>query len=318
MHINHNKILKVFLLLLFMTANTAIVSFMILKLLNRTGQTEKAASSPMGITEVSESDVSGADVSGADVSEIAESLNLDNHLTPEADIQSKNTDSAIKTALIGGLLNSTLPADEYIVFSDGFYYAPLSENLRKYLTGNSYPKPGSTDDPVIHFSDLMYVHVLYIGFDGLPAEGELICNKVIAQELTEIFQELYQNSYPIEKIRLIDEYYGDDAASMDDNNTSCFNYRANSSTGSRSLSLHAYGLAVDINPLYNPYILTDNSGNSKILPESGAAYCDRSAEFEHKIDENDFCYKIFTAHGFTWGGNWTGAKDYQHFEKKTK
>lgn len=144
-------------------------------------------------------------------------------------------------------------------------------------------------------------------------EGELICNKGIAQDLIEIFYELYCNAYRIEQVHLIDEYGGDDIASMEDNNTSCFNYRP--VEGTATLSKHALGLAIDINPLYNPYVADNKDGGIRVSPETAKAYADRTAAFPYKIDEADICYRLFKEHGFTWGGNWKSLKDYQHFQK---
>jgi hypothetical protein len=185
-----------------------------------------------------------------------------------------------------------------------FYYSELTEELKQTL-GN--------DPAVIGDEELVYLHVLYCDFDGQTQEGELICNRGIAQDLVEIFEELYQADYPIEKICLIDAYDGDDEASMADDNSSCFNYRT--IAGTDKISNHAYGLAVDINPLYNPYI-TGSDGNTVVSPKEGSAYADRSLDFPYKIDHEDLCYRLFTEHGFTWGGDWNSSKDYQHFEKK--
>lgn len=194
-----------------------------------------------------------------------------------------------------------------------FYHMPLTDELKTYITGKSYP---DTDKPLqISYEELEYVHVLHYDFDGQVQEGELICNQAIAQDLTEIFKELYDNQYPIEKIRLIDAYDADDDASMEDNNTSCFNYRA--VAGKTTLSNHSYGLAIDINPFYNPYVRTKD-GETLVSPEDAVSYADRSADFPYKIDENDLCYQLFVKHGFTWGGNWNSVKDYQHFEKRIK
>lgn len=191
-----------------------------------------------------------------------------------------------------------------------FFYTELTEEIKNRITGISYP---DTDVSLqITYEDLAYVHVLHYDFDGQVQQGELICNRVIAQDLVEIFTELYENQYPIEKIRLIDVYGGDDEASMQDNNTSCFNYRTVS--GKTNLSNHSYGLAIDINPLYNPYVRTKN-GKLLVSPDNGVDYADRSAEFLYKIDREDLCYKLFMEHGFTWGGAWNSVKDYQHFEK---
>lgn len=211
-----------------------------------------------------------------------------------------------------------------------FYYEPLSEEIITRITGISYPVTkaqaktltipavnitDSEDSIAVSYDDLRYLSVLYYDFNGEIQTGELICNQAIAQDLLEIFYELYLNEYQIEKIKLIDEYNGDDTASMLDNNTSCFNYRV--VDGTSSLSKHAIGCAIDINPFYNPYVVfnKDGSGETYISPEGSEIYADRSREFSYKIDENDLCYKLFKEHGFTWGGDWNSCKDYQHFQK---
>ena len=195
-------------------------------------------------------------------------------------------------------------------FQDGFYYEPLSDSIKQRITGISYPEMGCT----VPYEDLSYVGLLYIDFNGEEQTGELICNKAIAQDMVEIFYELYRNDYRIERIRLVDEYGGDDTLSMLDNNTSCFNYRV--VDGTTTLSKHALGCAIDINPFYNPYIVynKNGSGETYISPKGSEIYADRSQDFPYKIDENDLCYKLFTEHGFTWGGNWNSTKDYQHFQ----
>lgn len=193
------------------------------------------------------------------------------------------------------------------LYADGFSYEPINDEVKQRIYGLSYK-----EDCTVPYEELRYVRVCYIDFDGLPQEGELICNKAIAQDLVEIFYELYQASYPIEKIRLIDEYNADDDLSCLDNNTSCFNYRVVG--GSTSLSKHALGLAIDINPFYNPYVTYPN-GVERISPPGSEPYADRSLDFPYKIDENDLCYQLFAAHGFTWGGHWKTLKDYQHFQK---
>ncbi|MCC8141309.1 MAG: M15 family metallopeptidase [Lachnospiraceae bacterium] len=222
------------------------------------------------------------------------------------------------TTLPGASLNGTQFAEgedaQRVTYAEDFYYEPISDELLQYITGTSYPEAADGESFAITRDDLRYVHVLYCDFDGKTAEGELICNAAIAQDLTEIFHELYENGYQIEQIHLVDEYGGDDEASMAANNTSCFNYRnvANSS----SLSKHALGRAVDINPLYNPYVTYNSDGGRNVQPEEGWDYVDRSADFAHKIDTNDLCYQVFTEHGFTWGGSWNSSKDYQHFQKE--
>lgn len=193
---------------------------------------------------------------------------------------------------------------------EAFYSMPLTEELKTYITGKSYP---DTTEPIqISYDMLAYVHILHYDFEGQVQEGELICNQAIAQDLVDIFRTLYEHQYAIEKVRLIDVYNADDELSMADNNTSCFNYRT--VPGKSKLSNHSYGYAIDINPLYNPYVYTRN-GTELISPENGAAYADRSADFPHKIDKEDLCYQLFVEHGFQWGGAWNSSKDYQHFEK---
>lgn len=223
----------------------------------------------------------------------------------------------------------TVPA-ERTVYREGFYYEPLNEEIKAKITGISYPVSSSEaaasavpvinilEDnvvPAVSYDDLRYLSVLYYDFNGEVQSGELICNKGIADDLMEIFYELYLNEYQIEKIRLVDEYQADDTASITDNNTSCFNYRV--VDGTTSLSKHALGCAIDINPFYNPYVVfnKDGSGETYISPPGSEIYVDRSKDFPYKIDETDLCYKLFKEHGFTWGGNWNSCKDYQHFQK---
>lgn len=160
--------------------------------------------------------------------------------------------------------------------------------------------------------NLRYIHVLHVGFDNQVHEGELVVNKDIADDVLEIFKELYESGYQIEKVRLVDEYDADDESSMSDNNSSAFNFRFISHT--TKISKHGMGMAVDINTLYNPYVKTVD-GELSIEPANGADYVDRSKDFSHKIDHDDLCYKLFTEHGFEWGGDWSHSKDYQHFEK---
>lgn len=199
-----------------------------------------------------------------------------------------------------------------IIYKEGFYYEPLTETVKKRITGISYPENGCR----VPYEDLNYVGLKYIDFDGREQNGELICNKAVAQDMAEIFYELYRNDYRLERVRLIDEYAGDDTASMADNNTSCFNYRV--VDGTTNLSKHAYGLAIDVNPYYNPYVVfgRNSDGSDYISPPGSEIYADRSRSFSYKIDENDLCYRLFTEHGFIWGGNWNSTKDYQHFQKK--
>lgn len=194
-----------------------------------------------------------------------------------------------------------------------FYYTELSDEIKDRITGISYPADDSNIQ--ISYDDLRYVSVKYYDFYDEVQTGEIICNKLIAQDIVDIFYELYLNGYQIEKIKLIDEYGGDDTLSMEDNNTSSFNYRVVENTS--SLSKHALGLAIDINPFYNPYLVYGGNpdGTDYISPKGSESFVNRDLDFSHKIDRNDLCYKLFKAHGFTWGGDWKSCKDWQHFQK---
>ncbi len=225
--------------------------------------------------------------------------------------ESNEEESLCSYPTVDNMNASTHP--ERVTYAEGFFYEPISAEIEFRIRGISYPD----DDTNIEVSldDLSYVGVLYNDFEGNVAQGELICNNAIALDLVEIFEELYRNGYQFERIELIDEYGGDDTLSMENNNTSCFNYRI--VDGTDHLSKHAYGLAIDINPFYNPYVVfnKDGSGETYISPAGSEVYADRSKDFPYKIDENDLCYKLFIEHGFTWGGNWNSSKDYQHFQK---
>lgn len=186
-----------------------------------------------------------------------------------------------------------------------FWQSKITDSVFSRINGISY----SESCPVPR-SSLRYLRVLYYDFDGNIRVGELISNQSISSDLLSIFHQLYKAKYPIGKMVLVDEYGGDDDASSSDNNTSCFNYRT--VAGTSSLSRHAYGVAIDINPLYNPYV---TGGGAVCAPENGRAYMDRTKDFSYKIDENDLCYKLFTQAGFTWGGSWSSEPDYMHFSR---
>ena len=192
-------------------------------------------------------------------------------------------------------------------YADDFYISEIPDDIFARMQGKSYK-----EDCTVPREDLRYVHVRHMGFDGEAKDGELVVNKAIADDVLAIFEELYKADYPIEKVRLVDEYDADDEASMSDNNSSAFNFRFISHT--TRISKHGLGMAVDINTRYNPYVKTVD-GKLSIEPANGADYVDRSKDFPHKIDHEDLCYKLFKEHGFTWGGDWIHSKDYQHFER---
>ena len=192
--------------------------------------------------------------------------------------------------------------------SSPFVVEEISDAVMMRISGGSLPA-----DATIRRSDLRYLRLLHYDGEGKVRQGELICHRSIAQDLKEIFEELYRQKYPIQRIQLIDDFGADDETSMRANNTYCFCYRT--IAGSKKLSKHAQGLAIDINPLYNPCVKTKKNGQRIIQPATAGKYVDRSKKFRYKISKTDLCYRLFIRHGFRWGGSWNSLKDYQHFEK---
>ena len=140
--------------------------------------------------------------------------------------------------------------------------------------------------------------------------GDLIVHEDLAAEVIAIFEQLLQLRYPIEKIRTVDNYpAADDELSMEDNNTSAFNCREIPGTG--RWSQHAFGRAIDINPLLNPYI--DRTG--AFQPKNAAPYLDRNRIDPGLLHAGDPAVRVFTDRGWRWGGYWRTPIDYQHFER---
>lgn len=156
---------------------------------------------------------------------------------------------------------------------------------------------------------LVLVGFVYVGFDGREhSDGELVVLDAVADEVLAIFAELRARRFPLQQARLMNAYDGDDDASMEANNTSAFNDR--NVVGSNSISMHAYGVAIDINPMQNPAY--DRIGGVRTLvPKSGASYAKRKPLRPGMAES---VVKIFAAHGFTvWGGRFRDP-DYQHFQ----
>ena len=188
-----------------------------------------------------------------------------------------------------------------------FQIYDIPDTIFSLMQGRSYK-----ENCTIPRSDLKYLVFVHRDLDGNAVVGEMVVNQLIATDILEIMEQLFLASYPIEKARLIDYYDADDETSMRDNNSSGFNWRF--IKGTTTLSNHSTGLAVDINPLYNPYYKSTKR-REIIQPQTGQPYLDRTADFPFKITEEDLCHALFVAHGFTWGGSWESPKDYQHFEK---
>ena len=189
-----------------------------------------------------------------------------------------------------------------------FSVSEIPDTVFGFMQGRSFKA-----ECTVPRDSLRYILCLHADKDGRTIVGEMVLNKQVAATVLDIFRQLYAARYPIERIRLIDYWEADDEMAMRDNNSSSFNFRFISHT--QTVSKHGLGLAVDINTLYNPYHKYLADGTEIIEPATGAAYLDRERDFDYKISRGDLCYRLFTAAGFKWGGDWEDRKDYQHFEK---
>jgi len=195
------------------------------------------------------------------------------------------------------LLVATLHAAEFRVEPIA---APLLEKMRKTTW-----RPGCPVAP----EELRQVKVTYLHYDRKPSTGILIVHKDVAREVAAIFRDLFQHRFLIERIVPVEDFGGDDDASMAANNTSAFNCR--SVTGQPGkFSNHSWGRAIDINPLTNPYVKGDH-----VSPPEGRNYLDRNRAVPGLIAKSSFIVQRFAQAGWKWGGDWIDLKDYQHFEK---
>lgn len=166
-------------------------------------------------------------------------------------------------------------------------------------------RPGCPVPP----EQLRRVELDFWGMDGQPHRGDLVVNEDLTEQVIAIFEQLYLLRYPIERMQTPDHYPGaEDELSMRDNNTSAFSCRDIPGTG--SWSLHAYGRAVDVNPLINPYI--DSRGDYQ--PANAGPYLDRTRTEPGILHDGDPAVTAFTERGWRWGGHWRSPLDYQHFE----
>ena len=205
---------------------------------------------------------------------------------------------------------------EQTMAREGFSIREISDDLFDRMKGGRTYK----DDCIVPREDLRYLLVLHKDKDGNTHQGEMVVHKLIAEDVLEIFEKLYDAGYPIERMVLPDNYMAEDEPMMRDNNSSCFNFRFISHT--TRVSKHGLGMAVDINTLYNPYhkfVENDDGTQTEVIePATGAPYLDRTQSFDYKIEKGDLCYTLFIEKGFEWGGDWTDRKDFQHFELPTE
>jgi hypothetical protein len=196
--------------------------------------------------------------------------------------------------------------------------AALAAGGEPAFEGRSEPIRGAVEERIVgsswhrgcpvHHSKLRLLEVSHWGFDGEVHRGRLIVHGGHDRAILGVMQRLFERRYPIRRMELIDRYGADDRRSMAADNTSAFNCRF--VAGTNRWSMHAYGKAIDINPMENPYV-----SGSHVSPPDGEPFVDRSRNAEGMIHAGDAVVRAFAgAAGWRWGGAWPGStKDYQHF-----
>lgn len=248
----------------------------------------------------------GADAAGG-TSEPGTSPEAEARTESEPDLDPGHKSASIEPAgLSAGDELSTQDVERAGGASSFFYAEPISDEVFARMEGKSFGA-----DCTVPREELRYLRLLHVDAEGRTMVGELVVHRNVADEVLDIFSQLYQAGYPIRKMRLVDDYDADDNASCADDNTSSFNYRV--IAGTSTISNHAYGLAIDINPFENPYCVWSMG---VVSPEGSSRFVERSLHEPYMIHADDLCYQLFISHGWSWGGAWAGdVTDYQHFEK---
>lgn len=158
----------------------------------------------------------------------------------------------------------------------------------------------------VPLSALRYLRLSYMDPAGAERSGEMVVHADAVSHTVFAFKVMWDHRFPITRMRLVDDYGGDDDASMAANNTSAFNCRR--VAGSSTWSQHSYGRAIDINPVQNPYV-----AGGTVSPPAGRSYLDRGDVRPGMIRRGDPVHRVFTQMGWGWGGDWSSSKDYQHF-----
>ena len=179
----------------------------------------------------------------------------------------------------------------------------IDAELRDRMRGSSWHRGCP-----VGFADLRLVTLRRFGMDGDAHPGRLVVHRDQARKIVRVMRRLFEIRFPIRRMWLIDAFDGSDRRSMRWNNTSAFNCRY--VAGTTRWSQHAYGRAIDINPVQNPYVSGDY-----VSPEEGTRYADRSVREPGMIHPRGAVVRAFAAEDWKWGGYWSGAKDYQHFSR---
>jgi hypothetical protein len=193
------------------------------------------------------------------------------------------------------------------IFAALSLHAPPFSHSVSRVTAAQLPHSWHPGCPVSP-SRLRRVRLTYWGFDGRAHSGELIANEDAILDLVHVFSRLYAARFPIRRVQAIDAYGGNDERSLEADNTAAFNCRYVIGPGPRRWSVHAYGEAVDVNPVENPYL---ESG--RVHPRAGRAYLNRARIRPGMAVRGRVLVRAFAAVGWQWGGRWTGSPDYQHF-----
>lgn len=184
---------------------------------------------------------------------------------------------------------------------------PIPADVRVHMTGCSWqPEPLCPG-----FDQLRLLRMSYWGFDDRVHDGELIVAESVSADVLAVFGKIFAARFPIGQMRRIDVFGADDHASMAANNCSAFNYRVietSVASGTPRLSQHSFGLAIDINPVQNPWVRTDT-----VLPPEGASYVDRADVRPGMIVRPGPVVAAFESVGWQWGGEWSDYQDYHHF-----
>ncbi len=180
--------------------------------------------------------------------------------------------------------------------------ARISPAIARQMTGVSW-RPGCP----VRLRDLRVVTATHHGFDGRDRRGRLIVHRDVAARVLGALRRLYAEGFPIRRMVPIDRYGGDDERSIHADNTSAFNCRF--VEGTTRYSEHAYGRAIDVNPIENPYV----SGSGTTSHRASRSYVRRTPFRPGMAAEGHALVRAFDAIGWGWGGRWSGVKDYQHF-----
>lgn len=183
-----------------------------------------------------------------------------------------------------------------------FSFGPIDAATKQRMTGVSWHRGCP-----VGLDDLRLLKVRHWGFDGRVHRGRLVVHEDSARGMVRVLRNLFRHGFKIRRMRLVDAYGADDHRSMAADNTSAFNCRFVS--GTSRWSEHAYGHAIDVNPVENPY--ADSDGY--VSPPAGAPYRDRKQRAKGLIHRGGNVVRAFAAIGWEWGGNWSWPKDYQHF-----